>query len=210
MTKQLSPPVTLANLLQKLLVRDKLKRRFNRRDPSLVYPEYVFGKWTYGVPLVHNWPGGANLRVGAFCSIAEGVQIFLGGEHRTDWVTTYPFIDFWKTAREIKGHPKTKGDVVIGNDVWIGQEALILSGVSIGDGAVVGARSVVSRDIPPYHIVAGNPAKIVRTRFNQETIQRLAATRWWDWEDARIEKAMPMMSSTDIAHFLDLYDTGQI
>jgi acetyltransferase-like isoleucine patch superfamily enzyme len=193
-----------------LLIRDKLKRRFNRRNPNLTYPEYSFGKWTYGVPLVHNWPGGSKLSVGAFCSIAEGVQIFLGGEHRTDWVTTYPFIDFWKAALDIKGHPKTKGDVVIGNDVWIGQEALILSGVNIADGAVIGARSVVCSDVPPYHIVAGNPARIIKARFDPNTIQRLSATHWWDWEDARIEQAIPLMSSSHIEHFLDLYETGEI
>ena len=204
------PPFTLAGLLRKMFVRDKLERRFNRRNPHLVYPDQTFGKWTYGVPLVHNWPGSGKLYVGAFCSIAEGVQIFLGGEHRADWITTYPFIDFWKAARNIKGHPKTKGNVVIGNDVWIGQEALILSGVNIGDGAVIGARSVVSRDVPPYHVVAGNPARIIRARFDSETIRRIAATRWWEWEDARIEKAIPLMSSNDIGHFLKLYESGMI
>lgn len=204
------PPVTLAGLLRKLLVRDKLKRRFERRNPATVYPEHSFGKWTYGVPLVHSWPGSARLSVGAFCSIAEGVQIFLGGEHRADWVTTYPFIDFWAAARDIRGHPRTKGDVTIGNDVWIGQEAMILSGVSIGDGAVVGARAVVSGDIPAYHIAAGNPARVIRARFDPDTIRRLSATRWWDWDDARIRKAIPLMSSGDIAYFLDLYDAGTI
>lgn len=210
MTRPPKPPLTWEGLLRKMMVRDKLRRRFNRRDPSQVYPEYAFGKWTYGVPMVHNWPGGAVLSVGAFCSIAEGVQIFLGGEHRTDWVTTYPFIDFWRAGREIKGHPGTKGDVVIGNDVWIGQEAMILSGVHVGDGAVIGARAVVVGDVPPYHIVAGNPARIIRARFDAETIERLLAIRWWEWDDSRIERAIPELSSGDIPRFIQLCETGKV
>lgn len=200
----------LNGLLRKVFVRDKLARRLERRNPILFYPQYSFGKWTYGVPKIHSWPGCSTLHVGSFCSIAEGVQIFLGGEHRSDWVTTYPFVDFWRTGKDIKGHPRTKGDVIIGNDVWIGHEAVILSGVRIGDGAVIGARAVVSKDIPPYGIVAGNPARLIRHRFDTETILRLLDCQWWNWDDGRIEKAIPYLSQQDIASFLDRVESGQL
>ena len=137
------------------------------------------------------------LEVGAFCSIAGGVQIFLGGEHRLDWVTTYPFNVLWPAGRQFRGHPRSKGDVTIGNDVWIGAEAVILSGVTIADGAVVGARSVVTRDVPAYTLVAGNPARTVRKRFDDETIEALRALRWWQWDDTRIAEMMPYLLNDD-------------
>lgn len=186
-----------------------LQRLFSKKKPSLQesYPQYQIGKWTYGNPKIRSWGEGATLQIGAFCSIAEGVKIFLGGEHRIEWVTTFPFSVLWESARDIKGHPKTKGDVIIGNDVWLGAEAVILSGVSIGDGAVVGARSVVTGDIPPYGIVAGNPARMVKKRFDDQTIARLLHIRWWDWEDSRIQKALPLLLNADIRMFLEFAET---
>ncbi len=134
--------------------------------------------------------------------MAPGVQIFLGGEHRIDWVTTFPFNVLWKSGRKIKGHPKTKGDVIIGNDVWIGAEALIMSGVTIGDGAIVGARAVVTKDIEPYAIFAGNPAQFVRKRFDEKTIQQLLELEWWNYKDEEIEQMLPLMLDTDIQLFI--------
>lgn len=168
------------------------------------FPEYQFGKFTYDTHLqVYHWGEGATLRVGAFCSFAPGVQIFLGGNHRLDWVTTYPFNVFWQAGQGIEGHPSTKGDVIIGNDVWIGWEATILSGVTIGDGAVVGAGAVVAKDIPPYAIAVGNPAQVVRKRFDEATIQRLLKIQWWNWEDAQIEEFIPLLLNSDTAAFLE-------
>jgi len=138
------------------------------------------------------------LRIGSFCSLARKVTIFLGGDHRIDWVTTYPFMHFRESARHVEGHPRTKGDVVIGNDVWIGYGATILSGVRIGNGAVVGACSVVTRDVPAYGIVAGNPAKLLRHRFSEETIRLLEQLAWWDWPDADLDRAMPLLLSGDV------------
>lgn len=167
------------------------------------YPKHEFGRWTYGDDLqVRSWNEGAQLRVGSFTSIASGVQIFLGGEHRVDWVTTFPFNVFWPAARDRHGHPKTKGDVTVGSDVWIGSEAVILSGVTIGDGAVVGARAVVARDVPPYAIVAGNPARVLRLRFEPRVVERLLATAWWKWDDNVIARAMSDLLNTDIEQFL--------
>jgi len=166
------------------------------------HPEADIGRWSYGDLRVHSWGEPATLTIGAFCSLGPGVQIMLGGEHRPDWVTTFPFTVLWNQARHIPGHPRTKGDVTIGNDVWIGMETLILSGVSIGDGAVIGARSVVSDDVQPYEVVAGNPARHVRTRFDAQTVQRLLAVRWWDWDDDRIVNQLPLLLGGDAQAFL--------
>ncbi len=167
------------------------------------YPQYEIGRGTYGSPKIISWNEGATFKIGTFCSIASGVKIYLGGEHRIDWVTTYPFSWLWDSARHIEGHPRAKGDVVIGNDVWIGTEAIILSGVNIGDGAVVGARAVVSKDIEPYAIHAGNPARLVKKRFDENTIQQLLELRWWDFDDTAIEELLPRMLDTDIQAFID-------
>ncbi len=161
-----------------------------RRWNSLLRDGIVtVGKHTYGIPNVFYWDNHTKLSIGNFCSIAEGVTFVLGGEHRMDWVTTYPFNVMpktWPTASKIVGHPASKGDIKIGNDVWIGQNALILSGVTIGDGAVVGAGSVVTRDVPEFAIVAGNPATLVRFRFSNVEIDSLKKLSWWNWPDDKI------------------------
>ena len=152
--------------------------------------------------MVHAYPDrAATLRIGAFCSLAD-ITIFLGGEHRVDWTTTYPFPELWDEAAEIRGHPATKGDVVIGNDVWIASGATILSGTRIGDGAVIGMGAVVSGAIEPYAVAAGNPARTVRKRFDDETIDRLLRVAWWDWPDDEIREALPLLLSPDIEQFL--------
>jgi acetyltransferase-like isoleucine patch superfamily enzyme len=166
------------------------------------YPQYRIGRWSYGDLTVRSWGEGAALTVGAFCSIAPGAQILLRGEHRSDWVTTFPFNSLWESAKHVSGHPMNKGDVVIGNDVWIGTEAMIMSGVTIGDGAVVGARSLVSRDVEPYSIVAGNPARLVRMRFSEATVKRLLDLRWWELRDEEIVHLLPWMLGPDIQAFI--------
>lgn len=191
-----------------------LKRLFGarRRQKTLQerYPQYAIGRGTYGGLAVRDWNEGTTLRIGAFCSLAKGVQVFLGGNHNTHLVTTYPFSALWPAARALGGHPVSRGDVNIGNDVWIGAEAMILSGVSIGDGAVIGARAVVSRDVPAYAIVAGNPAQPVGRRFDEAVAARLLAVRWWDWDDARIERALPWLLSERIEDFLDAAEQGRL
>ena len=141
-----------------------------------------WGRGSYGDPKVLSYGEGAHLQIGQFCSIAEGVTIFLGGEHRPDWVTTYPFnVLRRETAGHVKGHPKTKGDVKIGNDVWIGNSATIMPGIQIGDGAIIATNSVVTKNVEPYSIVGGNPAKLIRDRFDENTIRSLIKLKWWDW-----------------------------
>ncbi len=159
---------------------------------------FAVGEGTYGEPRVLHWGEAATLRVGKYCSIAEGVTIFLGGNHRTDWITTYPFPVFRASARTIKGHPATRGDVVIGHDVWIGAGATILSGVRIGDGAVVGACAVVTREVPAYTIVAGNPARVVRNRFSETDVARLLALAWWDWSPGKLDAGIRWLLAGDV------------
>jgi len=181
-----------------------INRKFFAKSLQQRFPLYSFGTGTYADDLqVYSWNEGATLKVGSWSSIASGVKIFLGGEHRTDWVTTFPFNFKRASGKGILGHPKTKGDVIIGSDVWIGHEALIVSGVTIGNGSVVGARSVVSKDVPSYAIVAGNPARIVKYRFSPEIIEKLLDIRWWDWEETTIDLAMKHLLHTDIESFID-------
>lgn len=167
----------------------------------------IVGRHTYGHEqiVVHHWGEPTELRIGNFCSIADRVHVFLGGNHRTDWVTTFPFsilVDSWPQGAGIEGSPATNGDVVIGNDVWIGSNATILSGVTIGDGAAVGANSCVTEDVEPYAIVAGNPARTVRHRFTPDVVERLCEVRWWDWDDERIADFIPLLCSPDMDRFL--------
>jgi acetyltransferase-like isoleucine patch superfamily enzyme len=165
------------------------------------------GRHTYGHEQisVRHWGEPAELTIGSFCSIADRIDVYLGGNHRTDWVTTFPFPEFseqWETAEGIAGHPSTNGDVRIGNDVWIGSNATIMSGVTIGDGAAVAADSCVTRDVPPYAIVGGNPAVVLRRRFDESTIEGLLEIRWWDWSDERIAASMEQLCSADVEGFV--------
>jgi acetyltransferase-like isoleucine patch superfamily enzyme len=175
----------------------------NTREALAGLP-FSIGEFTYGVPRIRWWGEPATLKIGKFCSLADNIEIFLGGNHRIDWVTTYPFpaIADWPEAAEITGHPSTNGDVIIGNDVWICSAAIIASGVTIGDGAVIGSRAVVTKDVPPYGIAMGNPAQTVRKRFDDKTIERLLAARWWDWDVERIRASIPLLASSQIEDFL--------
>ena len=164
-----------------------------------------YGKYTYGNPTVREWGEGAKLTIGNFCSIAENVRIYLGGNHRTDWVTTFPFGNIDKNIFnkfDGTGHPSTKGDVIIGNDVWIGINATIMSGVTIGDGAVIAANSHVVKNVEAYSIVGGNPAKFIKYRFTPEQIEKLLQIKWWYWEDSKINEFTPLLCNTDINLFI--------
>ena len=169
---------------------------------------FEIGEFTYGCPHVIQWDDSTYLHIGRFCSIADEVTIMLGGNHRTDWVTTYPFnvlSEHFPKASNLKGHPATKGDVWIGNDVWIGRGVTVLSGVHIGDGAVIGANAVVSKDVEPYAVVVGNPGKMVKKRFDDATIKSLLEIRWWDWDVNRINESSPLLCSSNIQEFIDRY-----
>jgi len=180
-------------LLQRIFFKKKKKKKRGSWKER-----YEVGRCTYGKPKILDLGESTTLKVGCFCSIANAT-IFLGGNHRTDWITTYPFSVFWKSAQHIEGHPKSRGDVIVGHDVWIGNGAVILSGVQIGNGAVVGVISVVTRNVPPYSIVAGNPAKVIRMRFKEEEIAILQSLEWWNWDDAKINAAMPFLLNEDVS-----------
>ncbi len=184
-----------------------LRKRFNPYNQTRLHlakliarrpGQIAVGAWTYGRPKVRFPESGAKLTIGRYGSIADGVEILLGGNHRTDWVTTYPFPelpDLWPGAAGIEGSHATRGDVAIGHDVWLGSQCMVLSGVTIGTGAVVAARAVVTRDVPPYAIVGGNPARVLKLRFDEEKVAALLASRWWELPRETVVELMPLLMS---------------
>jgi len=187
-----------------------LRKRFNPFNQTRLHlakliarrpGQIAVGAYTYGRPKVRFPESGAKLSIGRYGSIADGVEILLGGNHRTDWATTYPFPalgDLWPAAAGIDGSHSTRGDVAIGHDVWLGSQCMVLSGVTIGTGAVVAARAIVTRDVPPYAIVAGNPAKVLRLRFDEDKIAALLATRWWELPTETVTVLLPLLMSERI------------
>ena len=150
--------------------------------------------------LYHYPVNGDKLRIGKFCSIACGAKfLFNSANHTLRSLSTYLFPIFYEEwgleGKDIRQAWDNKGDIVIGNDVWIGYQAVILAGVTVGDGAIIGSRAVVTRDVPPYTIVGGVPAKPIRKRFDEETIARLQALRWWDWDQETIRRAIPAIQA---------------
>ena len=151
----------------------------------------------------------ARVHIGSYCSIGVGATFGVGGNHRTDWVTTYPLRTAWGLpGANTDGHPRPERDIVVGSDVWIGSDALILPGVSVGDGAVIGARAVVARDVRPYAIVVGSPATEVRRRFDDATVERLLAARWWTWADDRVRAHVDLLCSGDVEGLLTAAESG--
>lgn len=166
---------------------------------------HEIGDFSYGRLQIRQWGEGARLKIGRYCSFADGIAIFLGGNHRSDWVTTYPFSnlpDLWPEMADHASTVSTRGDVVIGSDVWIGAGATVLSGVTIGHGAIIGARAVVVRDVPPYGVVAGNPGQILRRRFDELVIAALLELSWWDLPRDEVARLAPFLQSNDIAGLL--------
>jgi acetyltransferase-like isoleucine patch superfamily enzyme len=199
--------VSLSYRLQILSERIKYRlrsMRFYTKD-ILIGDIYQIGDFTYGRPKVIAFTKDTRLIIGKFCSIAANVKIVLGADHRMDWVSTYPFPalgKIWPEANGVKGHPASKGDVVIGNDVWIAEGAVILSGVKIGNGAVIGSQAVVSKDVAPYAVVSGNPARLVKNRFDEDTIDMLLQIQWWNWPVEKIRQHMHLICSQKIDEFL--------
>jgi acetyltransferase-like isoleucine patch superfamily enzyme len=176
---------------------------------SLINPRYSIGEYTYGVPHVHDWGDGGNLIIGKYTSIATDVHILLGGNHHLDWVTTYPFHSLslehdgvWPSAKSLHSDRWSKGDVIIGNDVWIGINVTILSGVTIGDGSAVAAGAIVTKNVEPYSIVAGNPARLLRKRFSDNDIKQLLILAWWNWTEEKVEEHIKNLQSDNIRAFV--------
>lgn len=165
------------------------------------------GDFTYGVPSIRfNRNENESVTIGKFCSIAAGVKIFGGGEHNSKWMTTYPFCVFLKEYSGIEGYPAYRPSrTKIDNDVWIGEDAKILNGVHISDGAIIGTAAVVTKDVPPYAIVAGNPARIIRYRFEPDVIDKLLEMKWWEWSDSQIYAAVRLLESENIEELYQYY-----
>ncbi|AVI83544.1 MULTISPECIES: CatB-related O-acetyltransferase [Pseudomonas syringae group] len=179
---------------------DKLERHAEKI--RLKYPRAVVGVGTYGIPDIVDFGDNSILRVGSYTSIAEGVKILLGGEHRTDWITTYPFPAMVEQVSDIQDYAPSKGDVVIGSDCWICANAVIVSGVTIGHGAIVGAGAMVVRDVAPYSVVGGNPCKFIRWRFEEDVRDLLLRAAWWDWPMEEVKSVARTLCSSDMDAFL--------
>ncbi len=161
------------------------------------------------------FPNGNKLKIGKFCSLASNCKFIMSGaNHHLNSFTTYPL--FWNfiSNPEVKSYfdiipdkkyyHKEYGDTIIGNDVWIGYDALIMPGVTIGDGAVIGARALVTKDVPAYTIVAGNPAKVIRKRFNDETIEKLLELQWWNWPIEKIVENYQSIMDCDLKKLINI------
>ncbi|PGH58733.1 type B chloramphenicol O-acetyltransferase [Azospirillum palustre] len=184
-------------------------------EKQVTNPNIVFGRYSYYSGYYHGHSfddcarfllpdeGTDKLVIGSFCSIGSGAAFIMAGNqgHRSDWISTFPF--FWMPdvpsfAGAQNGY-QPAGDTVIGNDVWIGSEAIVMPGITIGDGAVIGTRSLVTRDIEPYAIVGGNPARTIQKRFDDHLVALLLEMTWWDWSDDQLQSAMPILTSGDVA-----------
>lgn len=145
---------------------------------------------------------GDRLIIGRYCAIARGATFVMNGaNHRMSGFSTYPFNIFgngWERSTPLPQELPYKGDTVVGNDVWIGYEAMLMPGVRVGDGAIVAARSVVSADVPAYAIVAGNPARVVRMRYDETQVQRLLRIAWWDWDADKVSRNLELIVGADL------------
>ena len=163
---------------------------------------FVRGNHSYGdIDIIGR--GKILVQVGKYCSIAPEVKAIING-HRTDWITTYPLPLFPRDFPKCRGDKSrvTSGKVNIGNDVWIGYGVALIAPISIGDGAIIGAGSVITKHINPYEIWAGNPARMIRKRFTDEQIGKLLGIRWWDWDDEKVDANSRLLCSGDIEQLI--------
>lgn len=176
--------------------------------PTITNPNIIVGDFTYiadsefesHVTHHYEW-NGDKLIIGKFCQIAAGVEFVMNGaNHQMNAVSTFPFytLEGWTMNPPVPDDLPLKGDTVIGNDVWIGQNAVILPGVHIGDGAIIGANSVVGSDVEPYTIVVGNPARVLRKRFDEELIDLMLRLKWWDKSIEEIDSLIPLLTSSNL------------
>lgn len=181
------------------------------RNPNITVGDYTIYNDFVNDPtlfeknnVLYHYPiNGDRLIIGKFCSIACGAKfLFNSANHSLKSLSGYTFPLFFEEwdldKKDVASAWDNKGDIVIGNDVWIGYEAVIMAGVHIGDGAIIASRAVVTKDVPPYTIVGGTPAKEIRPHFDRETILRLQNLRWWDWEVEKIRQALPAIMKGDI------------
>ncbi|WP_312303500.1 type B chloramphenicol O-acetyltransferase [Chryseobacterium sp.] len=149
------------------------------------------------------------LIIGSYCSIGTGASFIMCGNqgHRHDWISSFPFfymseVEFFQNSKDAF---ELAGDTVIGNDVWIGTEAMVMPGITIGDGAVIGSRALITKDVEPYTIMGGNPAKSIKKRFSEHHIDLLLEMKWWEWDERILKDAMQILCSADIDALYDFY-----
>lgn len=171
---------------------------------------YNAGRGTYFDRTINimAWTENSLLKIGRYCSIARNCTFLLDGNHRADWVTTSTMIKGLVTPEindelHFLGHNPSKGDIIIGNDVWIGTEAMIMPGIHIGNGAVIAARSLVTKNVKPYSVVGGNPAEFLYYRFDKAIINTLQEIKWWDWPDSEVKKASQLLWNKNIDQFIE-------
>jgi virginiamycin A acetyltransferase len=177
-------------------------------SPNILVGDYTYyddpeGPDRFESNVLYHFPFiGDKLIIGKFCAIAKGVTFIMNGaNHKTSGFSTYPFFIFgtgWEDASPAAGELPYKGDTVVGHDVWLGYEATIMPGISIGHGAIVASKSVVTSDVPPYSVVGGNPAKILKYRFDAKTIEALLSVAWWDWSAEKITRHLKLITNNDI------------
>ncbi|MGD9638581.1 MAG: CatB-related O-acetyltransferase [Alphaproteobacteria bacterium] len=180
-------------------------RLFKKKNKAKSNPYITIGRHTYGVEndTIFNPSAKAPVTIGNFCSFAKGAVILAHGDHPLNLPSTFPFKTLMFQATPITNYDAiTKGAVNIGHDVWVCRNAVILSGVTIGTGAVIGAGAVVSKDVPPYAIVCGNPAEIIKYRFDENTIKELLDSKWWLLPDNAIKTLEKELYQTDIKAFI--------
>jgi acetyltransferase-like isoleucine patch superfamily enzyme len=172
----------------------------------------TMGDYSYYAPTVRVYAGDtAKVRIGKFCSVAADSEFFVGGIHRTDWVTTYGLRAVFELPGAYEdGTPTTRGDIEVGHDCWIALGSVVMSGVTIGSGAVVATRAVVTKDVRPYAIVAGNPAREVGRRFPDEQVDALQRIAWWDWPVDVILERVEELCSPDLDGFIARYDPARL
>ncbi|SFB13688.1 Acetyltransferase (isoleucine patch superfamily) [Acetitomaculum ruminis DSM 5522] len=196
------------SLLEK---KDKMRCLQEFWNASYNYQEELdeeFGDFTYGAKngFYASETPDCKMRIGRFCSIAHGFSPLVGGGHSPQYNSTFPFnVRFSKDFDYIKGQPISKGPIIIGNDVWLAQNVTVMSNVNIGDGAIVAAGSVVTKDVEPYTMVGGAPAKVIRKRFDDDRIEKLLEMKWWDWDYESIYDAIPLLQSEKIDELYDFY-----
>lgn len=186
------------------------------KNPNIIVGDYTYyddidGAEDFEKCVTHHYAFlGDKLIIGKFCAIAKGVQFVMNGaNHRMGSVTTYPFNIMgggWEKCTPTLDELPMKGDTVIGNDVWIGQNATIMPGVHIGDGAIVAANATVTKNVAPYHIVGGNPAGVIRQRFDDELIEYLLRLKWWDWPPEKISEHLEILCSADLSRIMEIVE----
>ena len=191
---------------------------------NITNPNIVAGKYSYYSGYYHGhsfddcsrylFPDRSNvdkLIIGNYCSIGSGASFIMAGNqgHRHDWISSFPFFYMPEVDAFLKSQDgfKGAGDTLVGHDVWIGSEAMIMPGVKIGDGAVIGSRALVTRDVEPYSIIGGNPAKTIRKRFDDERIKLLLEMSWWNWDEEILKDAIPLLCSNNIELLYQFYKT---